>query len=605
MRSWIMGAVATFLVSGTLVNMAFGVCTEELAGTRIVPLDGSERHARCTEACRVLEAERLPRDGGKTETAHEASGGAAIFASQAERRPVRFDLGAAPRGWIWLRYRTNHATALPVILQAAGAPQQPGSLPVSTLFRWEPLAGRDGRPLTFSSAIGGATLTTLLGANDAVDCIVLLGEDMPTPGVREVIEIDDVWAGTRVDFDAVGAGDVVFAGYYDVERWLTVARIDLRSGRIERRRLDARFGGWDSHLTVQLALDGQGGLHIAANMHASPLTYFRASDRDNLQGLARSTMVGSDERRVTYPTFLSLADGLLVFLYRDGVSGDGAWFANLLEGGRWQRKLARPLFADRDIEGPVSAYPTAFVPFPDGTLRVAVMWRRPGDVAHNFRITHHVTRDLVTWVNAARRPDKLPLGPTSGDQVDDPGIYAGLINTHHLVADQRGRPVVSYTKYGPDGRNAAVLRVLDSGVWREQIVASATRRQEIRNATVERIGPGVGAVRFATDRTALVEAGFPGLPGRLRVELDPDDLAPRGTPEVIQLALSRLALGAPDPGLATPSLTLRPVRGLSGEEWLLVWVTQGIFGDRPRPCTEAEPHACAPPPTRLRLLAPR
>jgi hypothetical protein len=535
----------------------------------------------------VVEVKLLNRTGGSVGVSSGASNGSAVVAAQAEPRSVRLELGPVPEGQVWLRYRTDGDSTLPVTVQSGGgpagtpAPEQRASLPVSTRFRWEPVVGRDNRAVAMEASPDGATLTATLGAGDAIDCVAVLGKEAPVPGVRDVVEVDRVWSGARVDFDAVRAGDVTYVGYYDEDRWLTVARIELSTGRIERRRLDSRFVGWDSHNTVHLAVDGEGRLHVAANMHVSPLVYFRTSGHESLATFARSPMVGSEEGRVTYPTFLRLSDGRLLFLYRDGVSGDGAWYANALDSHGWRRLLAEKLFADRDEQGPVSAYPSAFVAFPDGTVRVAVMWRRPGDVANNFRITHHVTRDFAHWTNASGRPDALPLGSGSGDVVDDPGTNAGLINTHHLVADLRGRPVVSYTKYGSEGR------------------------QEIRNSTMTRRAPGVGPVRFQASGSASIDFGVPRAPGVYRVELDPATLEPRGIPDVVQLALSRFLLGTPEPKLATPSLMLRPVGNGGGHDWLLMWHTQGLFGDRPRPCTQEEPSACAPPAAPLHLVRMR
>src|SRR4051812_34083751 len=78
----------------------------------------------------------------------------------------------------------------------------------------------------------------------------------------EKIDIDRVWAGVRVPFAAVQHDDTIFVGYYDSERYLTVAQIDIRNRSVTRMRLPVRFAGWDGHNSVALAFDVAGTMHV-------------------------------------------------------------------------------------------------------------------------------------------------------------------------------------------------------------------------------------------------------------------------------------------------------------------------------------------------------
>jgi len=137
------------------------------------------------------------------------------------------------------------------------------------------------------------------------------------------LDIGAVWSGHPVGFFLLTQGRTQYVAFYDHQRRMTVARRDLSDRRWEFKRLDSVLG-WDSHNYVTMAMDSEGRLHLSGNMHASPLVYFRADRPGDIQSLRRvAAMVGSLEKRCTYPRFISGPNGQLVFTYRDGGSGKG------------------------------------------------------------------------------------------------------------------------------------------------------------------------------------------------------------------------------------------------------------------------------------------
>lgn len=513
---------------------------------------------------------------------------------------------AAAGDRLWIRYRSPGGLTVRLDREEPSAEAAQVRLPPSGDRRWEVVeppapvpAGADPRPLVVASH---------LGQGDEIECVVAADPQAPPPGVVEIVDVGPVWTGSRPPFDAVSAGATTYVGYYDAERRLSVAAFDRTTGRLDHVRLPERFAGWDTHNAVRLAVDDEGNLHVSGNMHVSRLVYYRTTVPGDLRTLTRAPMIGADEDRVTYPTFLERSDGRLLFLYRDGIAGDGYWVVDLYEGGgRWRRLLDAPLFAAADGKGPVSAYPSEFVAFPDGTIRVAVMWRRGLDVATNFRVTHHATRDFVSWRRIDGGSDSLPLGPASGDLVDDAGEDAGLINTHHLAASPDGRSVVTFLKYGTNGANAAFLATEDGSRWTARPVYTAPKRFVVDNASIAHGTPGVGPAVFPPDGPPYVTVGVPGLDFVVRADLDRRTLEPTGVLRPAQFLLSARTFGPAPAGLVSPNFILTNVRARGGgatASWL-VRRAQGINGDVPRRCTADAPKACDPPPDMLRLVTLR
>src|SRR6478735_4468676 len=295
-------------------------------------------------------------------------------------------------------------------------------------------------------------VVALLAAPCAALAQPLCSWDPPArPALQAPIEIDKVWAGARVDFAAVRNQTNYVIGYYDQERWLTIARVNASSHDVQRERLPDRFDGWDSHNSVALAFDANGLLHVAANMHASRLNYFRAPAPDKLP--VRAAMTGRDDDFVTYPQFLKSADGPLLFIYRVGRSGDGAWKVNRWDGRSWVTLTPEPFLSSRGFGRNVSAYPSRFAVSHDGYIHLAIVWRLTTDAATNVEISYAKTRDFMSWFDQSGRKLKLPLSPETAERVLHTGPNAGLLNNAKVSVDARGKPAIAFTRYDKQGRN--------------------------------------------------------------------------------------------------------------------------------------------------------
>ena len=136
----------------------------------------------------------------------------------------------------------------------------------------------------------------------------------------DVLDVAPVWAGHSVGFSLLTVNDRQLVGFYDADRRLTVAVRSLGEKGWTFVPLP-RHTGWDSHNSIEMAVDRDGFVHLTADMHTSPLVSFRSRHplsepftTDSFEPLNR--MTGDQESRVTYPRFLHDAAGDLVFMYR-------------------------------------------------------------------------------------------------------------------------------------------------------------------------------------------------------------------------------------------------------------------------------------------------
>lgn len=419
----------------------------------------------------------------------------------------------------------------------------------------------------------------------------------PAAGLRVIEQLDvaPVWAGHPVTFALVTTQTQQFVAYYDAERRMTVASRTLGETRWQYSPLDSRVG-WDSHNYLAMAIDGEGGIHVAGNMHSSPLVYFRSAaplDISRFESLHR--MVGRNETSTTYPQFFIGPTGALVFAYRDGSSGNGNHIFNAYDPGArsWRRLLDTPL---TDGEGARNAYPVGPAQGPDGLWHMVWVWRDTPDAATNHDLSYARTRDLITWESGSGQPLHLPVTLRGSDVVDPVPAGGGMINNNTKVGfDTRGRPVIAYHKYDARGNTQLYNARLEDGAW----VVYQTSRWDYRWD----FGGG-GTLVFAIEIEGIVAQADGTLTQTFYHEayggwgafrLNEADLS---IAEVIEPPLpypSELnQVEATTPGLL-PHWAYDAGAGPAADTtYLLRWETLPSNRDMPRPV--------APPPTMLRVI---
>jgi len=291
----------------------------------------------------------------------------------------------------------------------------------------------------------------------------------PAEEVLETIPVGDTWAGHYVAQALLTDGDDQYVAYYDAERRMTVAQRDLDDDTWTTTFLDS-VTGWDSHNYLTMAVDREGHLHVTGNMHGDPLVYFRTTVPGDASSLERvDAMVDAGrERRVTYPVFLELGDGTIVFRYRDGASGNGVEYYNQYdeEARRWTGLVDTPIISG---EGERNAYAAKPVLGPDGYYHMVWVWRDTPNAATTNNVSYARSADLVNWETSAGEPMPLPITLGSSDVVDPVPAVGGMINNNAQVGfDSDGDPVVSYHKYDDEGNTQVyVARPDGSGGWQQ------------------------------------------------------------------------------------------------------------------------------------------
>ncbi|MGP8261009.1 MAG: BNR repeat-containing protein [Acidobacteriaceae bacterium] len=431
------------------------------------------------------------------------------------------------------------------------------------------------------------------------------GQSRPTPsapvnpdlraGIR-TLDLEPVWSGHPVGFALLTHGDRQFVAFYDASRRMTIAQRTLGQRQWSYTTLPSTVG-WDSHNYIAMELDRDGYLHVAGNMHASPLVYFRGTRPYNAASLVRvPSMTGRHEERVTYPVFSYAPDGELLFQYRSGSSGAGDTYRNRYDERTktWHALTGQPLFFGGNR---MNAYPLNPVKGPDSWYHQVWVWRDTPMAETNHDLSYARSRDLIHWETANGVPLTLPLTiDTPGLVVDPSPPRGGLLNGTQAVGfDALGNLVISYLKYDATGNTQLYFARWQGAHWLLQQASNWNYRWDFHGGgslvNEIHIGPlraSGGKLTIAISHKVYGSGVWEVDPATMRLQgkLTADASVDEGSEDIS---------GASQSGLLDRSASDSAGTRADGVTYRLTWKTLPQNRDQPRP-------EGAPPPSMLRLV---
>lgn len=324
--------------------------------------------------------------------------------------------------------------------------------------------------------------TSLAGAS--------VGEIQAAGGARLLPIAADAWAGSSVNVLAglqntlITDGGTQYAAFYAADSTLVLARRKVGSDTWTTQRTPFTGRTADAHDTVVLAVDGEGFLHVAWDHHVNPLNYTRSVAPGSLKLDARQSMTGRLEDKVTYPAFLRMPNGDLLFTYRDGSSGRGNLVLNRysVRDHAWTQVQSNLI----DGEGQHSAYASAVVDG-KGTIHLAWIWRDSPDVSTNHDICYAKSADGgVTWSTVDGTALPVPITAATADYALRIGTNRSLMNSPTLTTDEKGQPFIT-TYWCPEGSDIPQYQLVyrDDGQWRVTQITQRTTPFKLAGAATK------------------------------------------------------------------------------------------------------------------------
>jgi hypothetical protein len=235
--------------------------------------------------------------------------------------------------------------------------------------------------------------------------------------------------------------------------------------------------GWtnDAHNSPCIMTDGDGFLHVVLGHHNSALSYYKSTEPGSTTLAAAAMIAGANyANSVTYPEFYRLPSGDLLFVYRNGGSGDGFMVLNKYDHAAktWSRVHDRLVYGS-DSTGTQSPYWQIYLDA-NGRLHLSWVFRRSSDVRTNHDMYYAYSDDEGrTW---RRKSDgavyAMPITPGAAEKVWDIGEDQNLMNQTSMTADEHSNPYIA-TYWG---RPTMQYRVIyhDGTQWKMSQVSNRT-----------------------------------------------------------------------------------------------------------------------------------
>jgi BNR repeat-containing family member len=288
--------------------------------------------------------------------------------------------------------------------------------------------------------------------------------------------------------------NVQYIAFYNDRAQVVLGKRKIGSTRWQLQTTPYNGNAADAHNAISIIVDADGYLHMAWDHHGSKLRYAKSKTPGSLQLTEEMPMTGIAETHVSYPEFYHLKNGKLLFLYRDGQSGQGNLVVNRydVKTQKWEQ-LHQNLI---DGEKQRNAYWQTCVD-DDGAIHISWVWRESSDVASNHDLCYAKSLDDgATWQKSNGEKYATPITVTTAEYVCRISQNSELMNQTSMTANEKGQPIIAsyWTNVGDSIPQYHVAMLVD-GVW--QMLTAGFRKTPFTLS-------GVGTKRIPISRPQVL-----------------------------------------------------------------------------------------------------
>jgi len=232
-----------------------------------------------------------------------------------------------------------------------------------------------------------------------------------------------------------------YIAYYDSAQRLVIGKRKIGSAKWTLQTTQYTGKATDAHNTISIITDGEGYLHVSWDHHNNELRYARSVRPGSLKLTDKMPMTGNRETKVTYPEFYRLPNGNLLFLFRDGASGNGDLMLNHYEAKtkKWTQVQSGWISGENQR----SPYWQMAID-KAGTLHISWVWRESPDVASNHDLCYARSKDGgLTWEKSTGEKYTLPITAATAEYACRIPQNSELINSTSMNTDDAGHPYIA------------------------------------------------------------------------------------------------------------------------------------------------------------------
>lgn len=261
------------------------------------------------------------------------------------------------------------------------------------------------------------------------------------------IEVAYGWSKTSVNAvifrqnSLVTHKDHQYISFYDSTGYVNLGKRKIGAEHWDIHKTQYDGNVLDAHNMISIIVDGDGYLHMSWDHHGHKLNYCRSLSPGSLQMGEKISMTRKVEKKVTYPQFYKMSNGDLLFVYRDGSSGNGNIVLNRydLKTKKWEQ-IHKNLI---DGEGERNAYWQMYLDKND-VLHMSWVWRESGDVATNHDMCYaRSANGGKTWQTSTGSTYTIPVNAENAEYAMKIPQKSDLINQTSMTADDNSNPYIA------------------------------------------------------------------------------------------------------------------------------------------------------------------
>lgn len=301
------------------------------------------------------------------------------------------------------------------------------------------------------------------------------------------VDIGPGWSRTSVNATVFRTNSIAshngyqYVAYYDSLSNVILAKRKLGSRTWEIRQTPYKGNVLDAHNIISIMVDGDGYLHMAWDHHGNPLHYCKSVRPESLEMGSMQPMTGRGEEIVTYPEFYRMPSGGLIFVYRDGSSGNGNLAMNRydLASKTWVRLHDNLI----DGEGQRNAY-WQMSAGPTGVIHLSWVWREHFTVETNHDMCYARSNDGgKTWQTSTGQEYTLPINMQTAEYAWRIPQNSDLINQTSMTSDEQENPyIATYYQAASDSCPQYYIIYKQSDIWKLSMATSRTMNFDLAGA---------------------------------------------------------------------------------------------------------------------------
>lgn len=227
----------------------------------------------------------------------------------------------------------------------------------------------------------------------------------------------------------------------------------------------------DGHNVISMTVTRSGYIIITGNMHNNSCRCSISASPHNIS--AWKDIDYTSSTRVTYPRFVSYPDGTTQAFWREGGSGDGAYYSSLFDDENLVFGTKRQLI-DNAVSVTSNPYEQRPVVDEEGVLHLCWGYRTAAtNAATNFGLYYAKSKDKgLTWKNATGDASYvLPLTDANSEKIYDAASGSGYCNQNGACTDLNDYYHTVIWQYDESGFTQIKHIWFDGSEWQSEPVS--------------------------------------------------------------------------------------------------------------------------------------